>query len=89
LFSPVPTQTTLGFFGSMVTQPVEYELSWSKTGSQVVPALVVRHTPPEATVTKRREVSVGSTAMSETRPDEIAGPISRNSRPDRVSSVSQ
>ena len=51
LFSPVPTQTVFGFFGSRTTQPIEYDPSPSNTGVQVVPALVVFHTPPEAAAT--------------------------------------
>ena len=49
MFSPVPIQTTLGFFGSTVTQPIEYDPSRSKIGVQVVALLVVFHTTPEAT----------------------------------------
>ena len=49
LFSPVPTQTTDGFRGSIVTHPMEYDPSPSKTGVQVVPLLVVFQTPPEQT----------------------------------------
>lgn len=51
LFSPVPTHTTLGLAGSMLTQPIEKEPWLSKTGVQVVPALVVFHNPPEQTAT--------------------------------------
>ena len=51
LFSPVPTQTTFGFFGSSATQPIEYDPSLSNTGVHDTPALVVFHTPPEATAT--------------------------------------
>src|SRR6185503_12410638 len=69
LFSPVPTQTTLGFFGSMATVPIEYDASLSNTGVQVVPAFVVFHTPPDATATYQMRLSRGWTAMSEMRPD--------------------
>src|SRR5262245_4493567 len=62
-------------------QPIEYEPSPSKTGVQVVPALVVFHTPPEAAVTKYSLGSSGRTAMSLIRPEETAGPIERSSRP--------
>ena len=50
-FSPVPTQTTWGFAGSMVTSPMEYEPCSSKIGAQVVPALRVFHTPPDPAAT--------------------------------------
>ena len=52
LFSPVPTQTTLGFFASITTVPMEYEPSPSNTGVNEVPALTVFHTPPDADPTK-------------------------------------
>ena len=47
----MPTQITWGFEGSIVTQPIEYEASLSKSGVQVVPAFTVFHTPPEPTAT--------------------------------------
>src|SRR6267143_972682 len=46
LFSPVPTQTVSGFFGSSAIEPIEYEPSRSKTGVQVVPLLIVFHPTP-------------------------------------------
>src|SRR6267143_3724190 len=52
LFSPVPTHTVRGFFGSSTMQPIEYEPSRSNTGVQVMPALTVFHTPPDAAETK-------------------------------------
>src|SRR5712691_5480068 len=69
----------------MATQPIEYELSPSKTGVQVVPAFSVFQTPPEATATNQRCGFVGSTAMSTMRPEVRAGPIDRKARPDQVS----
>src|SRR5450759_3915208 len=83
-FSPVPTQTTEGFFGSIATHPVEKEASLSKTGTHVVPAFSVFHTPPEATAANHRRPSVKSTARSAIRPDAIAGPIGRSSKPIHV-----
>ena len=38
-----------GFLGSMVKAPIEYAPSFWNTGLQVIPALPVFHTPPEAT----------------------------------------
>src|SRR5829696_7064838 len=50
-------------------------------GVQVVPALVVFQTPPDATATYQVAGRVGSTAMSEIRPEVSAGPMGRSSRP--------
>ena len=41
----------------------------SNTGVQVVPALVVFHTPPEATATHQWPRAPGTTAMSPIRPE--------------------
>src|SRR3954462_402326 len=49
LFSPVPTQTTFGFFGSMTTVPIEYVDCASTPGAHVVRAFVVSPPPPAAT----------------------------------------
>jgi len=46
--SPVPTHTTLGFFGSMVTAPIDCIGCRSKTGLNVVPPFTDFHTPPLA-----------------------------------------
>src|SRR5687767_14322750 len=51
LFSPVPTQMTFGFLGSMTTFATENEPSESKTGAHVVPAFTVFHRPPDDTAT--------------------------------------
>src|SRR6185436_1985468 len=68
---------------SMVTQPMENEAWSSKTGVNVVPALVVFQTPPAATATYHVRVSRGSTATSTTRPETMAGPMPRSSRPEK------
>src|SRR5476651_984282 len=81
LFSPDPTQTTSELCGSIVTQPIEYAPSPSNTGVNVVPALVVFQTPPEATATNQTRGSRGSTARSAMRPDVSAGPMPRSSSP--------
>ena len=44
--SPVPTHTTLASEGATATAPTEVIPAESVTGSQVVPLLLVRHTPP-------------------------------------------
>src|SRR5688572_23751904 len=80
LFSPEPTQITLGFFGSMVIAPVANDPSPSKIGVNVSPALTDFHTPPAAVATYHVFLSVGSTATSEMRPDTSAGPMDRNFR---------
>src|SRR6266436_242295 len=71
--------------GSIVTAPIEYELSPSNTGVQDVPLFSVRHTPPEATPTKYRARFLGSTASEEIRPETNAGPTERSFRPENVS----
>src|SRR6185295_10083317 len=50
-----------------------------------MPAFSVRHTPPDATATNQRFLSVGSTAMSAMRPLVTAGPMPRSVRPDQPS----
>src|SRR5215467_2927664 len=80
-FSPLPTHTISGWLGSMVTQPTEYDASFSNTGCQVVPAFVVFHRPPLPTATYQMSWSVGWIAMSLTRPDVMAGPMFLNSSP--------
>ena len=83
----MPTHTTCGFAGSIVTQPIEYDGWSSKIGVQVVPALVVFHTPPEPTATYQVARFSGWMAMSATRPDISAGPIPRSSSPANVVGV--
>src|ERR1043166_1966497 len=91
LFSPVPTHTTSGFFGSTATVPIEYDAWASKTGVQVVPAFTVFHTPPECTATYQVLLSEGCTATSPIRPEGAAGPMFRSlspaKRPARMRSV--
>src|SRR5205807_1247391 len=61
LGSPVPTQTIDGSDGAIAISPIVDTPSLSKIGSQVVPLLVVFHTPPGAVPSKssqtRRETS--------------------------------
>src|SRR3954447_10638056 len=56
-------------------------------GVQVVPAVVVFQTPPEAAATSQVVGVWGSTAMSMTRPPTTAGPMLRNSSPAKVEAV--
>src|SRR5712692_1125757 len=81
LASPEPTHTMDGSDGARVMSPIVGTLSLSKSGSQVVPAFVVFHTPPEAMPTKTILGSLSTTAKSSTRPPMMAGPNSRNCRP--------
>src|SRR5690349_18074901 len=69
-FSPVPSQTTSGFFGSRVTQPSEYDPPSSKIGWKLRPRLVVFQSPPDDVATYHTLRLRGSTATSEMRPEE-------------------
>ena len=69
----------------MVTHPIEWDASPSKTGWKVTPPLTVRQTPPSAAATNQRFVFCSSTAMSVIRPDVRAGPSDRSSSPLKVS----
>src|SRR5882757_5317553 len=80
LGSPVPTHTTAGSDGAMAMSPIVETLSLSNIGSQVVPLLVVFHTPPEAVPTYTMLGLLSTTAKSSMRPPIVAGPSSRNSR---------
>src|SRR5207245_5056861 len=46
--SPLPTQITLGLFGSIVIAPIDWTACLSNTGLKVVPPLTGFHTPPLA-----------------------------------------
>src|SRR4029078_12572834 len=86
-FSPVPSQTTLEFFGSTTTQQSVKEPPLSKTGVKVVPRLLVFHRPPKAVATYQPSEFFEAMARSCTRPVAVAGPMLRNSRPFRTSAV--
>ncbi len=79
----------VGFDGSSVTQPIEYDDWLSKIGVHVVPAFSVFHTPPEPTVTYQTSRLFGWIAMSLMRPDMMAGPMLRSARPDSAVSVTR
>src|SRR5271165_7378058 len=79
--SPVPTQTMEGSEGAVAMSPIVETPSLSNTGSQVVPLLVVFHTPPDATPTNTMFGLLSTTAKSSMRPPITAGPSSRNSNP--------
>ena len=79
-FSPVPTQTTFGLFGSTSTDPIEYDVWSSKIGSKVVPSFVIFQTLPDPTATYQMLSSSGWNSMSAIRPPLMAGPMLRSSR---------
>src|ERR1044071_6215448 len=81
LFSPVPTHTISGFFGSTATVPIEYEGCASNTGVHVVPALTVFQTPPEWTATYQVLLLESGTATSPILPEGAAGPMLRSRSP--------
>ena len=49
--SPVPTHTTFGFDGAMVTSPIVVAGPWSKIDCHVVASFSVFHKPPDAVAT--------------------------------------
>src|SRR5712692_973195 len=69
-----------GSEGASVTSPIVGTASLSNSGSQVVPALVVFQTPPEAAPTYTMLGFDSTTAKSSMRPPMIAGPSSRHCR---------
>src|ERR1700722_17971924 len=84
--SPVPTQMTLGFCGSMAIAPMDCAVCLSKTGLKVVPPLTDFQTPPLAapmyTVSRPPSLTAVSAA---TRPLISAEPILRAPKPEIVS----
>src|SRR5947209_3667200 len=84
--SPVPTHTVFGFFGSIVTAPIDCTGCLSKTGLYVVPLFCDFQTPPlaEPTYTVRRCPS-HAPSIAAMRPLMAADPIFRAPRPEMVS----
>src|SRR6267378_4679531 len=84
--SPVPTQITFGFVGSMAIAPIDWTGCRSKTGLKVVPPLTDFHTPPLAvaayTVSRAPSRTAASAAM---RPLIAAEPMLRAPSPEIVS----
>src|SRR6266550_8047898 len=83
--SPVPTQITLGFFGSIVIAPIDCTACLSNTGLKVVPPFTDFHTPPLAaptyTVSRGPSCTAASAAI---RPLIAADPMLRAPRPEMV-----
>src|SRR6266851_4629180 len=83
--SPLPTQITLGFFGSIVTAPIDWTGCLSKTGLNVVPPFTDFHTPPLAAPTNTVSRPFSFTASTAaTRPLIVADPILRAGSPEIV-----
>src|SRR6266511_2504455 len=83
--SPLPTQITFGFFGSMAIAPIDWTGCRSKTGLKVVPPLTDFHTPPLAapayTVSRPPSCTAASAAI---RPLIAAEPMFRAPSPEIV-----
>src|SRR6266853_3816578 len=84
--SPLPTQMTFGFLGSMLIAPIDCTGSLSNTALNVVPPLVDFHTPPDAApaYTVSRPAS-WTAATAATRPLIAAEPMLRAPKPEMVS----
>ena len=81
--SPVPTQMTCGFFGSISTAPIDWTGCLSKTGLNVVPPSWLFHTPPLAEATYRSDLpSTLRPAIAEIRPLIVAEPMFRALSPE-------
>src|ERR1022692_3866864 len=83
--SPVPAQTTLGFFGSMATAPIDCAPALSNTGLNVVPPFTDFHTPPLADAANPGSPPASWPAPpAATRPLISAEPILRAVTPETV-----
>src|SRR6266571_5260354 len=81
--SPVPAHTCVVSDGAIATSPIDTHFSLSKTGRNVVPALVVFQIPPAAAATKNVFDGLAMPATLETRPPMFAGPMLRQRKPAR------
>src|SRR5437016_14665730 len=75
--SPVPAHTCVVSDGAIATSPIDTHFSLSKTGRNVVPALVVFQMPPAAAATKNVFDGLGMPVTLGTRPLMFAGPMLR------------
>src|SRR5712671_8003377 len=81
--SPVPTETTSGFLGSISTAPMDWTGCLSNTGLKVVPPSRLFHTPPLAEPTYSRTLpSSLRPAIAEMRPLIAADPMLRALSPE-------
>src|SRR3989440_1168609 len=87
--SPVPTQTFLSLFGSIVIAPMDWTDCSSKTGRYRVPPSSDFQTPPLAAPTKSVIFPEGSfvPAIAEIRPLIAAEPMLRAPRPEKVAEL--
>ena len=76
-FSPVPSQSTLEFFGSISTQHRLCVLWSSNNGVNDAPRLTVFHSPPKAVAIYQVLGLFGSILRSAIRPVTSAGPSER------------
>src|SRR6058998_2644513 len=81
--SPVPAQTCIVSEGAIASSPIDTHFSFSKTGRNVVPALVVFQMPPAAAATKNVRDGLGMPVTLDTRPPMFAGPMLRQRNPAR------
>src|SRR6266852_5790632 len=81
--SPVPAHTCIVSDGAIASSPIDTHFSLSKTGRNVVPALVVFQIPPAAAATKNVREGLGIPATLDTRPPMFAGPMLRQRNPAR------
>src|SRR5712691_12316498 len=81
--SPVPAHTCIVSDGAIASSPIDTHFSLSKTGRNVVPALVVFQIPPAAAATKNVFEGLGIPTTLETRPPMLAGPTLRQRKPAR------
>src|SRR5712691_1302834 len=79
--SPVPAHTCIVSDGAIASSPIDTHFSLSKTGRNVVPALVVFQIPPAAAATKNVFEGLGMPVTLETRPPMLAGPMLRQRKP--------
>src|SRR3989442_12924054 len=79
--SPVPAQTCVVSEGAIASSPIDTQRSLSKTGRNVVPALVVFQIPPAAAATKKVRDGLGMPVTLDTRPAMFAGPMLRQRNP--------
>src|SRR5882672_4321627 len=79
--SPVPAHTCVVSDGAIASSPIDTHFSLSKTGRNVVPALVVFQIPPAAAATKNVRDGLAMPATLDTRPAMFAGPMLRQRNP--------
>src|SRR6267143_5956201 len=79
--SPVPAHTCIVSDAAIASSPIDTHFSLSKTGRNVVPALVVFQIPPAAAATKNVRDGLAMPATLDTRPAMFAGPMLRQRNP--------